>query len=269
MRITIIMLLLCITFDSVFAQKLDVEGSVKIADSDEATPEPGTIRWTGSDFQGWTGSKWVSLTTGTAFFGEVTDIDGNTYPTIKLGTEEWMAENLRTSRYRNGDLIPNVTDAVVWSNRGVLEQDAYCWYTNDPGFDKPFGKIYNWYTVMDTRGLCPEGWHVPSHAELMALITHIGGSAVAGGILKEAGIAHWASPNSADNSSGFTGLPGGQRNSVGSFAHLTLVGYWWSSTEYDFDDKSSWLLSLNQSDFGAANSSGNKGSGRSVRCMKN
>jgi hypothetical protein len=95
-------------------------------------------------------------------YGSVTDIDGNTYATIQIGTQVWMAENLRTTRYRNGDPIPNVTDKWKW---GGLSRGAWCHYENDPKYEVPYGKLYNWHTVSDARKMCPTGWHVPYEAE--------------------------------------------------------------------------------------------------------
>lgn len=129
-----------------------------------------------------------------------------------------MAQNLRTTKYKNGDAVPNVSNNFDWSNLG---SGAYCWYTNSNGFEQPYGKLYNWYAVIDSRGLCPTGWHVPSDAEWTTLTDYLGGTSIAGGKMKETSTTHWISPDSgATNESGFTGLPGGNRNSDGTFLFL-------------------------------------------------
>jgi uncharacterized protein (TIGR02145 family) len=158
----------------------------------------------------------------------MTDQDGNSYTTIVIGTQEWMAENLKASHYRNGDLIPIVTNDSTWS---VLSTGATSWYNNDSvAYNCPYGKLYNWYAVADSRNVCPSSWHVPSDSEWIKLIDYLGGETVAGGKMKSPGMQYWISPNiAADNSSGFSGVPGGYRRYNGSFS----VGYlcnWWSST---------------------------------------
>ncbi|MFN5628176.1 MAG: fibrobacter succinogenes major paralogous domain-containing protein [Bacteroidota bacterium] len=159
-------------------------------------------------------------------YGSITDQDGNVYKTIVIGTQEWMAENLKSSHYLNGDLIPWVTNEATW---GALTTGAACWYNNDSiTYNCPYGRLYNWYAVTDTRNVCPTGWHVPSDAEWTTLINHIDTNAVggsnnntAGGKMKSTGTQYWPSPNTdATNESGFSGLPGGGRSSNGAFAAL-------------------------------------------------
>jgi uncharacterized protein (TIGR02145 family) len=164
--------------------------------------------------------------------GKVTDIDGNVYKTVEIGTQTWMAENLKVEHYRNGDAIPNVTDTTAW---GGLTSGAYCWYNNDSAANSGYGAMYNWYAAADPRNIAPSGWHVPTDAEWTTLINYLGGAAVAGGKMKEAGTDHWSAPNSgATNESGFTALGGGYRyTDNGSFRQLTLDGDWWSATEVD------------------------------------
>ena len=161
--------------------------------------------------------------------------------TVTICSQVWMCKNLDVSTYRNGDPIPKVTDPNTWAN---LTTGAYCYYNNDSAqYAAVYGKLYNWYAVNDPRGLAPLGWHVPSNGEWAALETCLGGSSVAGGKMKEAGTAHWLSPNTgATNSSGFTGLPGGFRTYFGSFDLIGGHGYWWSSTEINTTD--AWHLYL-------------------------
>jgi len=158
----------------------------------------------------------------------VTDIDGNTYLPVTICNQTWTKSNLNVSHYRNGDVIPQVTDPTQWAN---LTTGAWCYYNNDPANGAIYGKMYNWYAVNDPRGLAPQGWHVPTDTEWNTLITCLGGNAVAGGKMKEVGTTYWSTPNlGATNSSRFTGLPGGQRNYFGNFETIQ-IGSWWSSNE--------------------------------------
>jgi len=170
-------------------------------------------------------------------YGSITDIDGNTYATIRIGTQVWMAENLRTTRYWNGDTIPNVTDDDAWSQLDVSTTGAWCHYDNNPNYEVPYGKLYNWYVVADPRNVCPTGWHLPTDAEWTVLSDHLGGASVAGGKMKSAGTWYWLVGNTgATNESGFSGLPVGFRYYAhGVFYYLDLIGYWWSASEAGAD----------------------------------
>lgn len=159
--------------------------------------------------------------------GTVTDIDGNVYNTVAIGTQVWMKENLKVTKYRNGDAIPNVIDDSQWDD---LTTGAYCYYDNSSSNGTTYGGLYNWYAVNDSRKIAPTGWHVSTLTEWMTLITYLGGESVAGGKIKETGTIHWQSPNiGATNESGFTALPGGFR--WDEFYSIGSTGYWWSSTE--------------------------------------
>ena len=160
----------------------------------------------------------------------VTDIDGNVYHTITIGTQVWMVENLKTTKYRDTTSIPNVIDNTAWSNSNT---GAYCDYNNTPSNATTYGRIYNWYTVSDVHNIAPTGWHVPTDAEWSTLTTYLGGESVAGGKLKEIGTTHWESPNTgATNQTGFTALPAGYRIYDGSFRSLGKYGGWWCAREY-------------------------------------
>ncbi len=162
--------------------------------------------------------------------GTVADADGNTYYTVGIGTQVWMRENLRTTKYRDGNLITNITDPTAWSS---LTYGAYSWYSNDAANKPIYGALYNWYATTDSRGLCPTSWHVPTDAEWTTLATTLGGSSVAGGKMKEPGTAHWANADpSATNESGFTALGSGYRSNSGTFTQLGVYNYIWSSTFY-------------------------------------
>ena len=145
-------------------------------------------------------------------------------PTIVIGTQQWMEKNLDVLTYRNGDIIPQVTDPTAWA---ALTTGAWCYYNNDVANGAIYGKLYNWYAVNDPRGLAPTGWHVPSDAEWTTLETTLGGDPVAGGKMKVAGTTRWTTPNTgATNESGFAGLPGGTRNNNGTFSNVGSNGYW-------------------------------------------
>jgi len=196
-------------------------------------------------------------------YGTMTDQDGNVYKTIVIGTQTWMAENLRTTKYRNGSAIPEITDNSVWYN---LTTGAYCWYNNSINNKKPYGALYNWFTVGDPRNIAPAGWHVPTDEDWTILTTYLGGVTIAGGKMKEVGLTHWQSPNAyATNESGFTALPVGYRYFNGSFYFLD--GGFWSSTQYN--SYSVWLYSLSYLHaFCVRSSNYSMQYGFSVRCVK-
>jgi uncharacterized protein (TIGR02145 family) len=156
----------------------------------------------------------------------VIDVDGNIYRTVVIGKQVWMAENLRVTRFRNGDQLRMVTDGGTWSH---FPTAAYCHYNNDTNKSNLYGLLYNWHVVNDSRNIAPEGWHLPTEQELATLITFAGGDTVAAGKLKDTG--HWLSPNAgAGNEYNFSALPGGYRFSDGAFHTLGSNGYWWSLT---------------------------------------
>jgi uncharacterized protein (TIGR02145 family) len=178
-----------------------------------------------------TGTRW-KVSKGSTGGGEtVTDVDGNVYHTITIGSQVWMLENLKTTKYRNGDPITNITSNSEWEE---MKTEAFCVYNNDPSNNNTYGLLYNWYAVMDPRNIAPPGWHVPSIEEWTNLVNYLGGKDHAGGKMKEEGTSHWKSPNEgATNSSGFTALPGGQRDwSYGEFMYISQSGYWWSTTDW-------------------------------------
>ncbi len=199
----------------------------------------------------------------------VTDIDGNVYQTVTIGTQVWMAENLRVTHYRNGDPIFNVTDQATWTG---LTAGAYCDYDNDTGNVALYGRLYNWAAVLDGRKIAPSGWHVPNYAEWLTLVSFLGPDA--GGKMKESGTTHWLSPNvGATNESGFSGLPSGYRLNGGGttagYSHMGEIAYFWSSTEYDVDMTAAWFAGLlNFASWLSTGGAQNKASGFSIRCVK-
>ena len=194
----------------------------------------------------------------------VTDSDGNTYQTVTICNQIWIKTTLNVSKYRNGDVIPQVTDPAVWAN---LTTGAWCYYNNNSANGITYGKLYNWYAVNDTRGLAPTGWHVPTDAEWTYLTDCLGGGSVAGGKMKATGTGLWQSPNAAaTNESGFTGLPAGYRGNNGTFYSIGFNGYWWSSSENNIT--AAWTRNLNFSNGNAYRDNPYKQYGLSVRCVK-
>jgi len=194
----------------------------------------------------------------------VTDADGNIYHTVTIGTQVWMVENLKTTHLNDGITeIAAITDNTSW---GGLITPALCWYNNDITNKATYGALYNWYAV-NTGKLCPSGWHVPSDAEWVTLITYLGGDSIAGGKLKESGTAHWNSPNTgADNSSGFTAVPAGSHYTNGYYYYNGKYGWYWSSTESSSDN--AWHIYVNYLSAAITRKDGSKKIGFSVRCIK-
>jgi len=197
----------------------------------------------------------------------VTDIDGNVYHTVHIGTQVWMVENLKTTRYNNGSAIPLVTDNAVWID---LSSPAFCWYNNDSTYKNTYGALYNWYTV-NTNKLAPQGWHVPTQEDWIILSTFLGGDSIAGGKMKsigtmEGGTGLWHTPNAgATNEYDFSGYPGGLRDYDGSFQLMGYVGYWWTSTENSCF--SVWLRLVTSYDAKCRNEQAGKDYGYSIRCV--
>jgi uncharacterized protein (TIGR02145 family) len=206
----------------------------------------------------------------------VKDIDNNRYDIVTIGGQTWMAENLKTTRYNDGTVIPLITDSVSWTTASNNGAAAYCWYDNAASNLITYGALYNWYAIdmlsNGNKNVCPIGWHIPTDVEWDILRDHLdpaasGNTNIAGGKMKEAGLAHWNSPNTgATNDSGFSGLPGGLRYNVGTFFFIGFHPYWWSSTENN--TTSAWDRLLGYSADVVYRGLSNKGSGLSVRCLR-
>jgi uncharacterized protein (TIGR02145 family) len=211
----------------------------------KSAPAPVEMSYTTGDWLKFTGISGIYSTivtdvptateTITFNFIACTDGDGNNYPVVEIGTQVWMAENLKTTTYNDGTTsIPNVTDNDAW---GALTTPGYCWYNNDAAtHEATYGALYNWYIIAaPSKGgenVCPTGWHVPTDDEWTTLTTYLGGESVAGGELKETGTTHWTTPNTAaTDETGFTALPGGYRYFDGTYGGIGGDGNWWSSTE--------------------------------------
>lgn len=184
----------------------------------------------------------VLIGTGSAIFSQ----------TVTIGTQVWMTKNLDVATFRNGDPIPEAKTWEEWEKAGENKQPAWCYYNNDPANGAKYGKLYNWYAVNDSRGLAPEGWHVPSDAEWTKLTDFLGGEEVAGTKMK--------------STSGFSGLPGGDCNISGTFIYIGDYGSWWSSTEYNTNQAHN--LSLKYYEGIVYRIVNFKARGSSVRCLR-
>ena len=197
-------------------------------------------------------------------YGEMTDQEGNAYRTVIVGGEEWMAENLTTSIYRNGDALQTALSASNWQS---ATSGAWQYYDQDGINECPHGKMYNWYAVNDSRGLCPSGWHVPSETDWSALEVALGGQIAAGNKMKATGTDYWLGGNAnATNESGFSALGSGFYYFYGSFEGLTQGVNYWSATA--FDASSAWVRSITFDMANLALSIYPKNSGFHVRCVR-
>jgi len=202
----------------------------------------------------------------------VKDIDGNIYHTVTIGKQTWLVENLKVTKYRDGTPIPMITDSIEWAR---LNTGAYCNYKNDMTMATIYGRLYNYYTIVDSRNLCPKGWHVPNDKEWQVLTDYLGGEKIAGGKMKETGTAHWINfgKGGATNVSGFTALPGGgcefmtfSNGSAGVFDWLGMKGYFWSSTNWG--DDFIWFRELENGNPFVNRNHYSARCGFSVRCIK-
>lgn len=190
------------------------------------------------------------------------------YNEVKIGKQVWMSENLDVDRFKNGDLILEAKTADEWAQAGKNKQAAWCYYNNDPYNGQKFGKLYNWYAVIDPRGLAPKGWHIPSNEDWAHLSNFLGGESAAGKKMKST--RFWANnegeSGNGTNESGFSGLPGGTRHSKGNFMNIRNYGGWWSTNENDVG--LAWTCQLSYSTGIGYKYSSNKAYGFSVRCLR-
>jgi len=214
---------------------ISIEGAVTLQNTQSGNSMAGTIRWTGSDFEGWNGVFWVSLTGGKVV-GTIMDYDGNIYNTVKIGEQVWMAENLKTTKLNDGN------DILKPGQIGLIGSVGYRYYYNNDQaqFENDYGALYSW-DVVNTEKICPIGWHVPDTSDWSILSKFVGGEAIAGGKLKSKGAilgnvgnGHWFYPNtSADNEFGFSARGGGYFESTVGFLNLHEKGFWWTDFTYD------------------------------------
>jgi uncharacterized protein (TIGR02145 family) len=203
----------------------------------------------------------------------VTDIDGNTYRYVRIGTQIWMVENLKTTKFNDGSVIPLITDPTIWASCTTSKSPGYCWYNNDSvDYGPTYGAIYNWYAV-NTGKLAPTGWHVPTDSEWTVLTTVLGGANVAGGALKSTSTTYWLSPNiGATNSTGFSALPGGSRcgsncSIPGTFNSIGAYGNWWASPRNGYTG--SFCRSMSGGAAAVMSTNILEDYGCSVRCVRN
>jgi uncharacterized protein (TIGR02145 family) len=207
----------------------------------------------------------VSVMATNSLIAQVIDKDGHVYSTIKIGKQEWLAENLDVSHFRNGDSITEVEDIGEWQKAGEDGKAAWCYYKNDSAFGATYHKLYNWYAVNDPRGLAPESWHIPTSLDWENLSDYLGGEDVAGGSLKTT--SGWDDNGNGTNKSGFAALPGGYRSVNGAFSTIGEYGNWWSSSESTVSD--AWYYYLYNNYASIYKHLINKENGLSVRCIKN
>jgi uncharacterized protein (TIGR02145 family) len=194
----------------------------------------------------------------------IVDGSGNIYKSVKIGTQTWLTENLKTSKYRTGEDISNQdTSALAWEN---ATYGACCDYKNIPANREIYGRLYNWYAVNDSRNIAPKGWHVATDAEWATLVTYLGGEVYVGKKLKETGTTLWKTNPGEANGSGFNARPGGMRILNGDFGFIDKSGFWWTASENTSTNVWYWSLSTDSQESNRAYSS--KGYGRSVRCVK-
>jgi uncharacterized protein (TIGR02145 family) len=204
----------------------------------------------------------------------VSDNDGNVYNTVTIGTQVWMAENLKTTKYNDGTAIPNITGNGTWT---AATTGAYSDYSNTPANSTIYGRLYNWYAVDNNaatkmasnggKNVCPTSWHVSTDIEWTILTTYLGDESVAGGKLKETGTTYWITPNTgATNEKGFTALPGGYRDPGGTYYDMGTNGYWWSSTE--FSTTTAWSRTIYYNTTNVLRNDYDKRYGFSVRCVR-
>jgi uncharacterized protein (TIGR02145 family) len=205
---------------------------------------------------------------------DITDSEGNTYKTFSIGTQQWMAENLKVTKYNDGSDIANITSSSEWRSATI---GGWVYYDNNSANNAKYGKLYNWFTINPTtngnKNICPIGWHVPTDAEWTILTNYLG-DLNTGGKMKEEGLTSWYSPNTdATNTSLFTGLPGGYRNTNGTYSRIGEWGSWWSSTAVQATTSPflySNAMSIKLTNISNSISSSNLShrEGLSVRCLK-
>jgi len=248
--------------------------------SGSGTPNDGSYTWTlpdnltyGSDYRIritsvsnnsiYGESSFFRISESTGSTGTVPDTDGNTYNTIKIDKQWWMAQNLKTTRYNDNSFIPSELNVSIWL---TLTEPAYCYYNSSVANLNTYGALYNWYAV-NTGKLCPVGWHVPNIAEWNELISYTGGEPVSGGKLKEAGTTHWLSPNtSATDEVGFTALPGGYLLSSKGYGNIYQTGFFWSATVNTSSTATYLWMEYNNASIPQSTMA--KYGGLSVRCVK-
>ena len=202
----------------------------------------------------------------------ITDVDGNVYKTVTIGTQTWMAENLKTSKYNDGNIIPNITDNFQWKNNTT---GAWCYYNNEKTYNEKYGKLYNWYVLFNNdnnnKNICPSGWHIPTSDNWHVLYNYLKNDSLSGGLgekMKSITNNEWVTPNlGATNTSLFTGLPSGSRDGDGFFGNIGMGCYWWCAPKYSNDFIKHQTLTYETNDLKEIMYN-NGNTGFSVRCLK-
>lgn len=190
---------------------------------------------------------------------QLKDRDGNNYQVVRIGKQEWMAENLDVAHFSNGDTIPEAQSAAEWEKAGMEGKPAWCYYNGDTALGRKYHKLYNWFAIHDPRGLAPRGWRIPAREEWGKLSTLLGNENVAATKMKSNSL--W----NGTNESGFNALAAGYRNKNWEFTHWGNLTSWWSSTEVD--DRNAWSCSVGNGSV-LSRSYDNKMVGLSVRCIR-
>jgi len=197
----------------------------------------------------------------------VTDLDNNNYHSVKIGTQIWMVENLKTTKYQNGQSIENIANNTQWQ---YATSGAYCYYDNISAYKYTYGCLYNWSAIADIRNIAPTGWHVATYDDWKNLIDFLGGINFVTNKIKEQGTIHWLNhENLSTNESGFTALPGGYRNYTGDFYYINTAMSFWTSTEGDATSGLNFGYTSNADNGLTVLAPQGKMSGNSVRCIKN
>lgn len=192
------------------------------------------------------------------------DGDGNEYGTVLVGSTYWIDQNLKSSKYANGDIITNVDDNTAWSQ---LNTGAWSYYNKSSLNGSTYGKLYNWYAVDDSRGVCPTGWRVPTNTDWNNLGKALGGDTLVGGKLKQTGTTLWSSPNTAaTNQIGFNALPSGYRGNMGAYGSLASNAYFWVRESYNGTEAVGRNITSNSKALFTEHN--NKLNGFAIRCVK-
>ena len=192
------------------------------------------------------------------------DTPKDTIPTVTIGSQVWMAKNLEIAKFRNGEAISEAKTDSAWFAAAEAKKPVWCYYEFNSSNGAKYGKLYNWYAVSDTRGLAPEGFHIPTDVEWTRLINQLTGDMVAGSKLKSK--TDWFNNGNGTNSSGFTALPAGYITESGLFFGLSELGCWWSSTEDGTAD--AWSRDISHENSQVRRYNAPKTEGLSVRCIK-
>jgi uncharacterized protein (TIGR02145 family) len=198
---------------------------------------------------------------------QITDLNGQKYKTILIGEQLWLAENLNTSNFRNGDAIFHAKSMKKWIRAGEKGKPAWCYYNNDPANGTKYGKLYNWYALNDSRGLAPVGCHIPTDIEWLKTIDNLGREDQAGTKMKNS--TGWIENGNGTNSSGFSGIPGGCRGLDGTFGSLGEEAIWWGGIEFGGQNVSNYVLRFGQDNISKNDVGGGEGFGFYVRCLLN